>query len=315
MNSVLMQTFPNFVLRVYDDASGDETRSVDGELAQHDRRVCYVVREKNIGARANFIRAMAGITTPLTTVLDDDDVLFPEFLQAGLQTLTRHPEARLYCGVLLFCNEAGQCVNVPAEATCKGIHQPPGPTRMMCSQTLDCVLFHAELTALTQFDQDITAYDTHFLWQAAARWPVVVDETIAGIHFVYDGTVSDLLKPEVSLLGLRRMSQVTARMAAEYAPGIAVQLDEVIRMAYARMILQAIGAGEFTTAAKSAKILGSEMGQRLLGCSLGFLAKVPALRQLFRFLLRTARGRQSSSRRRRYEHYDPLVKDLLAALG
>ena len=58
LRSVLAQSYPNFCVCVYDNASGDETERVVREFMKYDSRVQYIQRSENIGAARNFDDAM-----------------------------------------------------------------------------------------------------------------------------------------------------------------------------------------------------------------------------------------------------------------
>jgi len=62
--SVLNQTYPNFQLCIYDNASGDETPEVVAEFAKHDSRIKYYCHPENIGALNNFNYGMERVNTP-----------------------------------------------------------------------------------------------------------------------------------------------------------------------------------------------------------------------------------------------------------
>ena len=54
IESVLAQTYPHLTVTVFDNASGDETEEVVGELARRNPRVRYHCHPETIGASANF---------------------------------------------------------------------------------------------------------------------------------------------------------------------------------------------------------------------------------------------------------------------
>ncbi len=54
IRSLLLQTYPDFVLRISDNASEDNTDDICRSMAYHDGRISYSRREVDIGAVANF---------------------------------------------------------------------------------------------------------------------------------------------------------------------------------------------------------------------------------------------------------------------
>src|ERR1700674_1455488 len=85
IRSVLNQSFMNFQVCVYDNASGDETPSVVDDIARSDRRVKYHCHPENIGAIRNFLYGMERVETPFFSFLSDDDFLLPDFYETALQ--------------------------------------------------------------------------------------------------------------------------------------------------------------------------------------------------------------------------------------
>src|ERR1039457_3092631 len=79
IQSVLAQTHLDLRVRVYDNASGDETADVVRRFADTDARVSYFAHAANIGATRNFEYGIRDVATPFFSCLSDDDVLFPEF--------------------------------------------------------------------------------------------------------------------------------------------------------------------------------------------------------------------------------------------
>ncbi len=79
IRSVQSQTFGDFQICIYDNASGDETAAVVAELAQRDSRIKYHCRPENIGPLANYVEAMKDVKTPFFAFVADDDLMLPNF--------------------------------------------------------------------------------------------------------------------------------------------------------------------------------------------------------------------------------------------
>ena len=54
INSLLAQTFKNFILVISDNASNDETARICKKFLLKDSRIKYIRQKNNIGASANF---------------------------------------------------------------------------------------------------------------------------------------------------------------------------------------------------------------------------------------------------------------------
>ena len=91
--SVQAQNYEHLKICIYDNASADETETVITELMKEDPRISYVKRETNIGAVNNMVDASMRVTTPLYSVLNDDDLLLPGFYTAAVEAFEHFPSA------------------------------------------------------------------------------------------------------------------------------------------------------------------------------------------------------------------------------
>ena len=89
MRSVLAQRFENFTLLVADNASTEETRTVVESFG--DDRIVYDRSPTDVGMSRNHNRIVAATTTPYLAILPDDDLLYPDFLEASLRLLEPDP--------------------------------------------------------------------------------------------------------------------------------------------------------------------------------------------------------------------------------
>jgi glycosyltransferase involved in cell wall biosynthesis len=89
IESVLAQTLHDFELYVSDNASGDDTAGTVASFA--DPRIVYAPLAENVGAKANFTRALHLGVAPAVALLQDDDLMLPENLERKVGLLERHP--------------------------------------------------------------------------------------------------------------------------------------------------------------------------------------------------------------------------------
>jgi glycosyltransferase involved in cell wall biosynthesis len=115
IRSILAQSYPDFEVHVYDNASGDETPEVVAQFAARDPRVKCHVHPRNIGMMENFAYGIAQVDTPYFNILSDDDFLLPGFFDAAIDNLTADPEPGFFFGGLLFFDGA-KAVAAPVEA-------------------------------------------------------------------------------------------------------------------------------------------------------------------------------------------------------
>jgi glycosyltransferase involved in cell wall biosynthesis len=108
LESVLSQDFGDVRLVVADNASEDETPSIVARL--HDDRIDYVRRERNIGWRENFNRALRDVRSEYVSLIGDDDRLLPGALTRAVQALDAAPNAGLLHTAFQIIDDHGAVV-------------------------------------------------------------------------------------------------------------------------------------------------------------------------------------------------------------
>jgi glycosyltransferase involved in cell wall biosynthesis len=108
IRSVLDQTYPDFKICVYDNASDDETGEVVSAMASRDSRIHYYRHPVNIGAQDNFIFGLSQVETPLVHLISDDDFLLRGFFARATSALKKYPGAAFYSGGMLSADPDGQ---------------------------------------------------------------------------------------------------------------------------------------------------------------------------------------------------------------
>lgn len=178
IQSVLHQTYPQFQVLVYDNASGDETASIVAELARSDSRVKYYCHPRNIDASPNFEYGMQRVDTPYFSILSDDDILLPDFYETVLAGFKKFPEAAFSaCGVI-DVTDRGQFLAI-SKTTVKEreIRVPSEGLFSMISDYINWtgILFRKEvISAIGGLDHSIKPIDYDFVLKAAARFPYTV---------------------------------------------------------------------------------------------------------------------------------------------
>lgn len=92
IDSLLAQTYDDFVLFISDNASTDDTEKVCREFARKDARVVYFRQEKNIGAEKNFDYVLHNISAEYFLWAAADDVRSHDFLKVNVEFLDHNPE-------------------------------------------------------------------------------------------------------------------------------------------------------------------------------------------------------------------------------
>jgi hypothetical protein len=191
--SVLNQTFPDFRVCVYDDASSDETAAVVKEFSRADSRVEYLCRPNNIGLFANFVDGANRVKTPYFSLLPDDDVMLPHFFETALEGFRQHPEAALSILTSIRMSASGFALDAPILQWPQGLLEPPmGMLSILRygNPDLPGLLVSREVwRELGGFDEKIgPCFDMDFELRASARYPVVVSKHAGGILLVHDGS-------------------------------------------------------------------------------------------------------------------------------
>jgi len=95
LDSLLGQTYSDFVLVISDNASEDATPSICDEYVRRDRRVRYYRNATNIGNPGNFNRVFRLAETPYLKWSTADDWWEPTFLEKAVDILERNPDVVL----------------------------------------------------------------------------------------------------------------------------------------------------------------------------------------------------------------------------
>jgi glycosyltransferase involved in cell wall biosynthesis len=90
IESALAQTYRDLELIIVDDASPDDTPAVVARF--RDARIRYVRNERNAGVPHNYNRVFGMARGAYVVLLEDHDLLDPQYLARTVPLLERHPE-------------------------------------------------------------------------------------------------------------------------------------------------------------------------------------------------------------------------------
>lgn len=92
LESILAQTYEDFVLYIFDNASNYDIQGLLNEF--NDERIRLVGSDRNLGNLGNFKRIFAhAFDTEYLVVFHDDDTMSPDFLKFNIEHLSLHPDA------------------------------------------------------------------------------------------------------------------------------------------------------------------------------------------------------------------------------
>jgi GT2 family glycosyltransferase len=107
LDSLLAQTFQNFVLIVSDNNSSDSTEEICREYASRDSRIRYVRQPKNLGPAKNFRFVLFEATSPFFMWATADGLWEPNFIESTLNFLVSNPDYVCCQARLLFTTKQG----------------------------------------------------------------------------------------------------------------------------------------------------------------------------------------------------------------
>jgi glycosyltransferase involved in cell wall biosynthesis len=110
LSSVLGQTLGDLEVVMVDDASSDDTMAIAQEFAAHDTRVRIVPTTGNVGAVANWNRAVAAARGEFVKVMGQDDLLRRDCLARQVQVLQDQPTVGCVVGGRDIVDDRGRTV-------------------------------------------------------------------------------------------------------------------------------------------------------------------------------------------------------------
>lgn len=313
VRSVLHQTYPHVRARVFDNASGDDTARVVGELARADARVEYFAHAENIGAAANFGYAIAQVDTPLFAVLGDDDLLLPRFLEEGVAMLGEHPRAWFHCAPSIVYNELAGGVRVQGRSWKPGLHDGGARSaeRMLREHFITTAVLFRSGVRDTIGDWAEYPLEREFVARGAALHPFTVTRNIGGVLFVHESSFTGSLKKkprqgswhagvpyarDCLFSALRHVVSIPSFSAAERAGVFEAVMENGRRDALYHLAFKALPAGaweQIDDFLQLAKWLGFGAGTRMALRLLRQLGRVPLLSSMLMLAVRMAARRIS----------------------
>jgi glycosyltransferase involved in cell wall biosynthesis len=270
IRSVLGQSFPDFRVCVYDNASGDETGAVVEEFRGKDSRVEYICRANNIGAHGNFVDGADRVETPYFSFLADDDLMLPDFLQTALAGFRRYPGAALSILPTLCMSPRGHILHMTNLKWPEGLLLPPSgmlSTIAHGNPGLQAMLIRkAVWDEFGGFDEATVPGDEYdFDLRVMARRPVVVSKKPGAIQVMHSGAYT-------AMAGFNWVWPCVPRMISKIAqntdlhPAVREQAVEnmtrSMKWRFIKMgLLEPISRGDWGSAQEAADIMMRELPQ------------------------------------------------------
>lgn len=210
VKSILNQTYSHFRICIYDNASGDETRSVAEEFCERDARVQYYCHAENVGGLKNFIYGARRVNTPFFSFLSDDDFLLPKFYETAVAGFEKHPQAMFSALATLHADETGAAIRTPLLQWKEGLYLPPTGLEAIVRHwhpEWTSVLFRREAwVEMNGLDEAVGGpSDLDFELRIAARYPIVVSTEVGAVFTIHSSSESFLGRFQASWLGWEKM--------------------------------------------------------------------------------------------------------------
>ena len=103
LDSLLGQSFRDFILIISDNASTDGTEAICREYVMQDSRVRYIRQQRNLGAGANFSFVFHEATTEFFMWAAVDDTKSRDFLEENMSFLLNNPDYVGSTSPVRFC--------------------------------------------------------------------------------------------------------------------------------------------------------------------------------------------------------------------
>jgi glycosyltransferase involved in cell wall biosynthesis len=110
LDSLLAQTFRDFILVISDNGSTDDTQAICEEYARRDSRIRYLRQTENRGASWNFRHVFDCSETEYFKWSCHDDLCSPEFVERCIEVLDRDPAISLCFSKSSLIDEHGQLI-------------------------------------------------------------------------------------------------------------------------------------------------------------------------------------------------------------
>lgn len=95
LRNIAEETYTDFVVRIFDNASTDRTGEIARSFAERDPRFIYHRNPENVGSAQNFLDALAAADTEYFLWRADDDLASANFLETAVGLLDAAPDAAL----------------------------------------------------------------------------------------------------------------------------------------------------------------------------------------------------------------------------
>jgi glycosyltransferase involved in cell wall biosynthesis len=335
IRSVLDQTYPNFRICIYDNASNDETAEVVKTLASHDSRIRYHCHPENIGAQDNFVFGLSQVDTPLVHLISDDDYLLPGFFSHATSALQMNPGAAFFSGGMLSADTDGQVRGfLRYGSDADQAYRPPELFQLLApyTRTWTSALFRREALESLGGLKIETGYSfsIDLILRSATRFEAVLSDSPCAVFTVHSGSssVAEASEAFESLLNLMFFDSINQAIDRALADNIVTNRDAIEMKAVLRSVMEhrffrdafgLIARGDLAVAVQASEVLGGHFKRKDMAAMIKAAAQDNLMGSALRFAIRSAKAARKLWYARngtiRYPAYSEMVKSRMSQLS
>lgn len=112
VDSILSQTFKDFIFIIIDDASSDNSLEILQAAARQDQRIRLIINHHHLGLTKSLNKALRFVKTKYLSRMDADDIALPARFQKQLQFLDTHPQIMLLGTAAYLIDDSGKQIGL-----------------------------------------------------------------------------------------------------------------------------------------------------------------------------------------------------------
>ena len=108
IDSILSQTYADFIFYIVDDCSSDESPRILEEYCCKDKRIKLIINRRHLGLTKSLNKALCLVKTKYVARMDADDIALPKRLAKQINFLNNHQDIALLGTAVYLINDNGQ---------------------------------------------------------------------------------------------------------------------------------------------------------------------------------------------------------------
>lgn len=200
IESLLNQSYPDFNIYIYDDASNDETGDMVREFMEKDLRVHYHCHKSNMGMVRNYNFGLSKVQASFFTIQSDDDYFHPDFFKNAIDEFRKYADSMFVSLSTPQVNSSGKIICRPSiNKVLEGFYLPPnGLLKMLQVGLLNWagIVFRRQLIDKVGklSENQRFAIDLDYLVRVCAHHPFRISSKPGAFFTEHDNSVSSICK-------------------------------------------------------------------------------------------------------------------------